>query len=80
MAPPDHPYPPGERIARLETQVTQITTDIADIKSDLRLVRNALEQAKGFKGALYVAGVVFLLAIGAGLKEASAWLLAALKP
>jgi hypothetical protein len=79
MAPPAHPYPPGERIVKLETQVTQITADIADIKSDLRIVLNVLQQAKGFKGALYLGGVIILLAIGAGLKEASAWFLAALK-
>ena len=34
--------PPNEKIVILETQMTQITKDISEIKSDIRLIKDSL--------------------------------------
>jgi hypothetical protein len=72
--------PPGERLVRLETQVQGIVSDVAFIKMELKSITEALQQAKGFKGAVYLFGILMLVAIGAGFKEVVAWVVTALKP
>jgi hypothetical protein len=73
-------YPPGERLARLETQVQGIVADMAFIKSELKPITEAFQQAKGFKGAVYLFGILILIAIGAGFKEVAGWIVTTLKP
>ncbi|MBV9138201.1 MAG: hypothetical protein JO357_14180 [Hyphomicrobiales bacterium] len=72
--------PPGERLVRLETQVQAIVTDMAFIKGELRPITEAFQQAKGFKGAVYLFAVLILVAIGAGFKDVVGWVVTALKP
>jgi hypothetical protein len=72
--------PPGERLVRLETQVQAIVSDVAFIKSELKPITEALQQAKGFKGAVYLFGILILLAIGAGFKEVASWVVTEIKP
>ena len=72
--------PPGERLVRLETQVETILADMAFIKGELRPITEAFQQAKGFKGAVYLFGMLMLLAIGAGFKEVAGWIEAVFKP
>jgi len=72
--------PPGERLVRLETQVQAIVTDMAFIKGELKPITEAFQQAKGFKGAVYLFAVLLLVAIGAGFKDVVGWILTALKP
>jgi len=72
--------PPGERLVRLETQVQGIVSDVAFIKAELKPITEALLQAKGFKGAVYLFGILTLLAIGAGFKDAAGWVVTVLKP
>jgi len=69
-----------KRIARLEAQMQSISDDVAEIKREQRLLVEAFQQTKGFKGAVYVFGALFLLAVGASFKEVAGWILAALKP
>jgi hypothetical protein len=73
-------YPQGERLVRLETQVQGIVADMAFIKGELKPITEAFQQAKGFKGAVYLFGIIMLLAIGAGFKEVGGWVLSTLKP
>ena len=72
--------PPGERLVRLETQVQAIVTDMAFIKGELKPITEAFQQAKGFKGAVYLFAVLLLVAIGAGFKDVVGWVVTALKP
>ena len=72
--------PPGERLVRLETQMQGIVTDMAFIKGELKPITEAFQQAKGFKGAVYLFGILILVAIGAGFKDAAGWIASVLKP
>ncbi len=72
--------PPGERLVRLETQVQGIVTDMAFIKAELKPITDAFQQAKGFKGAVYLFAILLLVAIGAGFKDVIGWVLTTLKP
>ncbi|MBV8962293.1 MAG: hypothetical protein JOY67_09235 [Hyphomicrobiales bacterium] len=71
---------PGERLVRLETQVQGIVTDMAFIKGELRPITEAFQQAKGFKGAVYLVAILILVAIGAGFKDVVGWVLTTMKP
>jgi len=72
--------PPGERLVRLETQVQAIVSDVAFIRGELKPITEAFQQAKGFKGAVHLFGILVLLAIGAGFKEVASWVVSAIKP
>jgi hypothetical protein len=72
--------PPGERLVRLETQMQGIVTDMAFIKGELKPIAEAFQQAKGFKGAVYLFAILLLVAIGAGFKDVVGWVLTTLKP
>lgn len=49
---------PEERIAILETQVEAMQRSMDDVKSDVRIIRDTLIQAKGgWKTLMLVAGV-----------------------
>ena len=48
----------NERIAVLETEVEAMKRDMADMKSDLRIIRDTLLQARGgWKTLMLVAGL-----------------------
>jgi hypothetical protein len=72
--------PQGERLARLEIQVQGLASDMAFIKGELRPIAEAFQQAKGFKGAVYLFGILILVAIGAGFKDIAGWIAGVLKP
>jgi hypothetical protein len=72
--------PQGERLARLEIQVQGLASDMAFIKGELRPIAEAFQQAKGFKGAVYLLGILILVAIGAGFKDVAGWIAGVLKP
>jgi hypothetical protein len=72
--------PQGERLARLEIQVQGIVADMAFLKGELRPITEAFQQAKGFKGAVYLFGILVLVAIGAGFKDAAGWIVSVVKP
>ena len=72
--------PQGERLARLEIQVQGLASDMAFIKGELRPIAEAFQQAKGFKGAIYLFGILILVAIGAGFKDIAGWIAGVLKP
>ena len=72
--------PQGERLARLEIQVQGLASDMAFIKGELRPIAEAFQQAKGFKGAVYLFGILILVAIGAGFKDVAGWIAGVLKP
>ena len=72
--------PQGERLARLEIQVQGLASDMAFIKGELRPIAEAFQQAKGFKGAIYLFGILILVAIGAGFKDVAGWIAGVLKP
>lgn len=71
---------PGERLVRLETQMQGIVTEMAFIRAELKPITEAFQQAKGFKGAVYLFAVLLLVAIGAGFKDVVGWILTTLKP
>ena len=72
--------PQGERLARLEIQVQGLASDMAFIKGELRPIAEAFQQAKGFKGAIYLFGILILVAIGAGFKDVAGWIGSVIKP
>ncbi|MBV9051209.1 MAG: hypothetical protein JO196_02320 [Hyphomicrobiales bacterium] len=53
---------------------------MAFIKGELKPITEAFQQAKGFKGAVYLFAVLLLVAIGAGFKDVVGWVVTALKP
>lgn len=63
-----------ERIASLETEVTGMKDDIAEIKADVKTLLAALNQQRGFiAGGLAVVGAVGA-AVGTGLVMVWNWL------
>jgi len=72
--------PQGERLARLEIKVEGLVADMAFLRGELKPITEAFQQAKGFKGAVYLFGILILVAIGAGFKDVAGWLASTLKP
>jgi len=72
--------PQGERLARLEIQVQGLVADMAFLRGELKPITEAFQQAKGFKGAVYLFAILLLVAIGAGFKDVVGWVLTTLKP
>ena len=72
--------PQGERLARLEIQVQGLVADMAFLRGELKPVTEAFQQAKGFKGAVYLFGILILVAIGAGFKDVAGWIGSVIKP
>ncbi len=70
----------GERLARVEIQVQGLVADMAFLKGELRPITEAFQQAKGFKGAVYLFGILMLVAIGAGFKDVAGWIASVMKP
>ena len=63
----------NERIAVLETEVEAMKRDMADMKSDLRIIRDTLLQARGgWKTLMLVAGISST--VGAFIAKLSPWL------
>ncbi len=67
-----------ERIARLEEKFERLLEYIAEIRSEMRPMSQAFEQAKGIKAAVMFIGVLVVGGIGAGSREILTWLLSAL--
>lgn len=76
-----HPYGPdlpprtgNERLARVETELIQLKTDIAEVKDSLKPITEAFQQYKGFKGAVYLFMLIVAAALGIGIKEVVSWI------
>ncbi|SEE59206.1 hypothetical protein SAMN05519104_6652 [Rhizobiales bacterium GAS188] len=78
--PPEHSYPPGERIVRLETEVAGIRDDIARLEEIVKPLADAFLQAKGAQRIIWILLLVALYGLGAGTSKILEILASAFKP
>lgn len=62
------------RLVRLEMSLDSIKSDVAEMKADIRPLKEALQQAHGFRAGLMVAGLFLMAMLGAGAREIFSWL------